>query len=303
MELRQLAHFIAVAEDGSFTGAARRSNIVQSGISASIAALEREIGVTLFRRTKHRVELTGAGRALLVEARRALAAAAAGRAAARAADTTITGELRIGAARATPKRVQLPRLIRELKTTNPGVDLYVRERRRVDCSDLRSGELDLVIGPSPNVSGVTSILLESSPMMLAVPDSHPLASRPSVRLSDAADEQFIDLPKSWVTHRLAQRALSDAGIERRRIVEVSSVDFVLLLIADGIGISLLPEIVADYAHGVRFVPLSTPVGAWECFVSFLGDEPATPVAKAFLDLLQINKDVRWGATHQPHGRM
>src|SRR5919206_91938 len=78
VELRQLEHFVAAAEERHFTRAARRLHIVQSGLSASIRALERELGAPLFVRSTRRVELTPAGRALLPEARRALAAAAAG---------------------------------------------------------------------------------------------------------------------------------------------------------------------------------------------------------------------------------
>ena len=61
MELRQLDHFVAIAEDGSFTKAARRLNYVQSALSVSIQALERELRVRLIDRTTHRVTLTRAG--------------------------------------------------------------------------------------------------------------------------------------------------------------------------------------------------------------------------------------------------
>lgn len=295
MDLRQLSHFVAVAEDGSFTRAARRSNIVQSGISASIAALERELGVTLFQRTKHRAELTASGRALLAEARRALAAVAAGRVAALAANSAVAGQLRISVARITPKRVQLPRVIHEFRTANPQVDLIITERMAPEFEDLRSGTVDLVIAPSPGPApGVTSIPLSTSQFMLAVADSHPLAARRSVRLSTLADEQFIDLPPGWITRRLSDRALADAGIPRRRIIEVNSIDFALLLIAERTGIMLLPEISADYAEGVTFVPLAAPLGVWEFFVSFLGDEPPTPVAGAFLSLLRSGPAERRG---------
>src|SRR5579872_851520 len=75
MELRHLEHFVAAAEEGHFTRAARRANIVQSGLSLSIRALEAELGVRLFTRTARGVVLTPAGRALLPEARRVMAAA------------------------------------------------------------------------------------------------------------------------------------------------------------------------------------------------------------------------------------
>jgi DNA-binding transcriptional LysR family regulator len=86
--------------------------------------------------------------------------------------------------------------------------------------------------------------------------------------------------------RIADRALADSGIERRGIMEVSSVDFALLLVAENAGVSLLPEIMADYANGVTFVPLASPISAWEFFMSFVGDEPQAPAAKAFFAVLQ-----------------
>src|ERR671936_574108 len=79
MELRHLATFVAVAEEGGFTRAADRLHVVQSAASAGVRTLERELGATLFDRTTHQVTLTDAGRALLPEARAALAAARAAR--------------------------------------------------------------------------------------------------------------------------------------------------------------------------------------------------------------------------------
>src|SRR5262249_58651076 len=79
MELRQLEHFLAVAQEGHFTRAASRCRMSQSALSASIRSLERELDSRLFVRTTRKVELTEAGRVLLAEARRTLAAAASAR--------------------------------------------------------------------------------------------------------------------------------------------------------------------------------------------------------------------------------
>src|SRR5581483_9448598 len=96
MELRRIEHFVAVAEERHFTRAARRAHIVQSGLSASIKALERDLGTPLLVRSTRRVELTAAGEAFLVEARRVLAAVAAAREAVAAVQGLLRGTLAVG---------------------------------------------------------------------------------------------------------------------------------------------------------------------------------------------------------------
>src|ERR1700739_2530235 len=79
MELRQLATFVAVAEEGSFTRAADRLHVVQSAVSAGVRKLEDELATSLCDRSTHHVKLTDSGRALLPAARATLAAAQAAR--------------------------------------------------------------------------------------------------------------------------------------------------------------------------------------------------------------------------------
>src|SRR3954452_22066507 len=119
MELRHLATFAAVAEEGSFTRAAGRLHVVQSAVSSGVRALERELGATLFDRTTHRVQLSEAGRALLPEARRTLAPAAP----ALAADDHLLGGLR-GTVRLgmmlSQRAVSVRRLVSALRAEHPG---------------------------------------------------------------------------------------------------------------------------------------------------------------------------------------
>ena len=96
MELRQLEHFVAIAEEGSFTRAAHRVHIVQSGLSVSVQALEKELNTQLFERTTHHVALTDAGRAMLPHALQTLESAAAHTAAVVDASEGLRGTLRLG---------------------------------------------------------------------------------------------------------------------------------------------------------------------------------------------------------------
>uniref|UniRef100_UPI000A96BAE7 LysR family transcriptional regulator n=1 Tax=Streptomyces prasinopilosus TaxID=67344 RepID=UPI000A96BAE7 len=96
MELRHLQHFVAVAKDRHFTRAAERLLVSQSGLSASIRSLERELRTPLFVRTTRRVTLTEAGRALLVEAERILAQVRAAHEAVAAVQGVLRGTLALG---------------------------------------------------------------------------------------------------------------------------------------------------------------------------------------------------------------
>jgi DNA-binding transcriptional LysR family regulator len=285
VDLRQLQHFVAVAEDGSFTRAARRMNIVQSGISASIGGLERELGISLFSRSKQQVELTAAGRALLVEARRALSAVNAGRAAALAANESLTGRLSIGIARAVPRQLQLARVLQQFHLANPGVSISVIEAPTPAFDALRVGEIDFAIGAGHAPGGVTSVTLMQCMIVLACAKSHPLASRRSIGLRALDGESFIDLPRQWATQVFVARALADAGMKHRAEFEVSSLPLLLQLVEEGAGVALVPDMLAELPSNVAFVPLRPAIGPWELTVSFAGAQPKTPVAAAFLTLL------------------
>src|SRR3954464_1296339 len=96
MELRQMAVVVAVAGEGGCSAAARLLHVVQSAVSGTVRALERELGARLFQRTTHRVSLTPAGRAFLSSARTALQAAEEARAAVAQAQVELGGEITVG---------------------------------------------------------------------------------------------------------------------------------------------------------------------------------------------------------------
>ena len=285
MEFRQLSHFVAVAEEHSFTRAARRVNIVQSGISASIAALERELGVALFHRSKRRVELTEPGKALLGEARRALAALAAARSVVTSGGS-LTGSLVIGVVPTLPLGLPIPAALRRFRAEHPYVAIRIREYTVPTHAAVRDGEVEVAIGPGHGPPGVTSVPLQSYPLVVACPPRHRFAGRRSLSISALANEPLIEPPATWVTRRLADRAFVDAGIERRTAFEVDEVMLILRLVQEGLGIAILPGVVKQFNTSVRLVPLRPRIGAWDVTVSFLGHEPRTPAARAFYGMLR-----------------
>jgi DNA-binding transcriptional LysR family regulator len=258
---------------------------VQSGISSSIAGLERELGVSLFARSKHHIELTPSGRALLVEARRALAAVTAARAAAVAANESLTGVLNIGIARAIPRRIQLARILHEFHVANPGVTLTVNESLAPAFDDLRTGTIDLAIGPGHGPTGVTSMALTECWILLACAKLHPLARRRSVSLRSLEGERFVDFPNRWTTSVLVERAFADAGMEHVSAFEVNTLALMLQLVEEGTAVALVPDMLAEMTSNVAFVPVRPTIGPWELTVSFLGAQPKNAPATAFLQML------------------
>src|SRR5262245_26229448 len=203
MELRHLATFAAVAEEGSFTRAAGRLHVVQSAVSANVRALERELGVTLFDRSTHRVTLSEAGRVLLPEARRTLAAAAAARDAVDQLRGGLRGTVRLGMMLA-PRQagISVPRILAALRDEDPGIEVALEiAASTVNADRGRRGRLDLAFvglpaGAVPELA-LTPILTEE--MQLVVPPGHPLAGRGSVALDELGGETFVDGPPEWGT--------------------------------------------------------------------------------------------------------
>src|SRR6201997_4825603 len=127
MELRQLATFVALAEEGSFTRAADRLHVVQSAVSAGVRNLEKELGAMLFDRSTHSVKLTDAGRALLPEARATLAAAQAARDAVDEARGGLRGKVVLGPMHAQGMRaIDFAGVLAAFRAEHPGVELAIR---------------------------------------------------------------------------------------------------------------------------------------------------------------------------------
>src|SRR5215468_4832230 len=145
MELRQLEYFVAVAEEQNFTRAAQRVRISQSGVSAQIRQLERELGAELLDRSARSATLTAAGRAALDHARSALAAAAAVSQAVGEVADVIRGRLSIGmvvGCTVTP----LFDALAQFHRAHPGVEISLLEGvsdRLVE--QVRSGAIDLAL--------------------------------------------------------------------------------------------------------------------------------------------------------------
>ena len=284
MELRQLEHFIAVAEVRHFTRAAERVSIVQSGLSASIRALEAELGADLFVRSTRRVSLTAAGQALLPEARRALAASRAGRDAVLAVEGLERGELSVGMSQVLPPSVDLPAIIAEFQATYPGIELRLWQAGPAAQFDaLREGRVDLSFIPlidSPE-AGLEVTPLHTDRLVFACALDHHLASRRRIHLRDITQLPFVDLPPEWTVRQLVDRAFAAAALQRRGAIEVNDVNTCLELVRRGVGVTILPESAQARTEAVAFRPLARRL-LWNLVVARTAGGPGNPAARELL---------------------
>jgi DNA-binding transcriptional LysR family regulator len=187
---RLLRSFVALADELHFGRAAERLHVAQPALSQQIARLERQVGVTLFARTRRTVELTEAGTAMLAPARTAVQAAHAADEVARAHARGERGELRLGLSPGVHYLAQ--GLLADFGRARPGV----RVRAQQDgtgalARQVASGDLELALGCCAQpVQGVLVERLHDEPIVVAVAISHPLAQRAVVALEDLADEPF-----------------------------------------------------------------------------------------------------------------
>jgi DNA-binding transcriptional LysR family regulator len=289
MTLRHLNHFVAVAEEGSFTRASDRLGVVQSAVSATVRSLERELGVELFERSTQHVALSDAGTVLLPEARNTLAAAAAARDAIAELRGGLRGTLTIGTMQAL-KAVDLPSLLVAFNREHPHVDLRVLHAKggSVELAErLRHGELDVAFLslPERRPPGIEATVLAEESIALACRPDHPLSSRTAVDLADLADETFIDSPAGWGTRIANDAAFARAGVRRAVMLEVDDVPDLLAMVRAGLGVALFPPSLAGAGDGIELVPIRRYAPTFEISVATPTLRRPSAAARAFLAVI------------------
>ncbi len=260
MELRQLRYFIAVAEELSFTRAARRLHLSQPPLSQQIQQLERELGARLLSRTTRRVELTAAGIAFLDGARRTVFESERAGELARRADRGEVETLRVGFTDAASMSV-LPEGIVRFKREFPEVHLDLRETDGAasPVEAVGNGTLDVVIVRGPlEASGIAVKVLLDDPFDVAMHGGHPLARRARVSVPEIALYPLVLFPRrlSPAYHDRITSIFSAIGVTVDIAFEVEKYQTVLALVAAGMGISIVPRSNRRLAFGgVIFRPL------------------------------------------------
>ena len=243
MDLRHMEAFLAVAEEQSFTRAAQRLHQVQSGVSATVRALERDLGADLFVRSSRSVELSEAGVAFLPAVQDALAAAQAARDAVVGVTGKLGGTVRIAIATAIDI-VDFPRLLGKFHQAHPGVTLTVISTTRGNdgvMAALAEREIDLaLLTPTTWPSTVAVHEIARAPVSVVLPVGHPLCGRVRISLAELAGADFVDLPAGYGGRIINDAAFSAAAVRRRVALEVVDLRSASEYVREGLGIGVFP---------------------------------------------------------------
>jgi DNA-binding transcriptional LysR family regulator len=240
--LRQIAYFLAVTDEGSFTLAARRLRIAQPSLSQQLQALERDLGADLPERTPRGVRLTPEGREFLPEARAMLAAAERGRLAVRQTAGLEAGELEIATVRSLAVGV-LPGLIGEFRSRHPGVRIWLREFiHRDELNDaVMAGLSDLAVGPRPTSWAGPVLGLGWEEFVVILPPGDPAGEDPtSLNLRRLSDREWILYQPGHGLDDVVLFACAQAGFTPRPAMRTGQAEAAVRLAASGLGVAMVP---------------------------------------------------------------
>jgi LysR family transcriptional regulator, hydrogen peroxide-inducible genes activator len=287
MELRHLRFAVELGRMKHFTHAAERLGVAQPALSQVIAALERELGVTLFVRSSRKVEPTHAGASFLERAARILsdiddlndtmrehAASIRGR-------VTLSTMIFFGASR-------FPAAIKAFSELYPGIEI-VFTRSNDSLDDVRSGKIDAAmlnkwtVLENPEFEFVD---VDSDEIALALPPNHPAARKRKVAFKDLGDEPFVGYEPGSTLHNVLDALGRRAGFTPRTMIRSSNIALVRAMVSEGVGLSIGPKTYWE-SPGLEVVvrPLE-PLITIDVSIAIGPSAENSPAARAFVNFLR-----------------
>ena len=263
MELRQVEHVLAVADTGGFTAAADEVHLTQPALSQSIAALERDLGVTLFHRLGRRVALTPAGEAFVGPARQLLRAAQTARSAAGEVAEVRAGHVDVVSLR-TLAVDPLVDVVGRFRAAHSGVAVRVtaQDDRSALFAQVRRGDAELGLAEvGGEVPGLAVRPVATQEVLLVAPPGTRLARSRRVPVARLGALDLVTSPVGTSTRAVLDDACADAGVEPRVVVETAHRDTLGPLVVAGAGSALLaaPQARQAEADGAVVARLDPPL--------------------------------------------
>jgi DNA-binding transcriptional LysR family regulator len=262
IELRLWRQFLALAEELHFGRAAARLHMTQPPLTQAIANLEQSLGVRLFDRTKRSVQLTPAGEALVPEARDLVARALALPAHARAAANGEAGRLRLAFV-STVGFGLLPQWVQAFRALYPQVEFELIEATGdVQLLAIERGDIDagfMLHSPGFAPEGLQHLRITREPLVVALPEQHPLAHPRSLSFTAVLEELLVIFPRRILPslHDAIFGMYHAAGRAPRIAQEAIQMQTIVNLVSAGLGLAWVPDSVRQFQRpGVVYRPIS-----------------------------------------------
>ncbi len=291
MNLKQLEYFVSVAENLNFTKAAKKCFISQTAMTLQIKALEENLGVSLFIRDKHHVEMTPAGKVYLNEVKEILNRSEEAVKLARSAAEGFFGSISIGFIRGY-EQSPFSETIRRFHESYPNVSItMLRDNMSALYTALEDGVCDIAFNLSPYVQSYPNLrhrFLRTYPIMAVLYPGHPLAERKYLHYRDLKEEDFIIMqPKGRADEEAEEVVIcfNRGGFVPRIRYREREVQTLLFMVSAGMGISILPEYTVRFfvdAKNLSVVPLLKENGEEETLnfeASWRGDNHNPAIEK------------------------
>ncbi|XDB00110.1 LysR family transcriptional regulator [Sulfitobacter sp. LCG007] len=296
--IRQLQFFLAVAEQGSVSGAAKIMSISQSSVTEALKALEADLGVELFLRRARGLEITQSGHQFLRHARKILEDVSAARSIFDPARSALTGKLSLGVTSLVAGYV-LSEILSRFRRANPRVEISAIEDNGEYLEHLLiGGELDvavLVTSSLHNRSALQVETLDVSPFRLWLPLGHELADREAITLDDVAREPLIMLSVDEIETGTAA-LMASLGARPEIAFRTRSVEAVRSLVATGAGVALLPNLVyrpwSLEGDRIEIRDVSGDLPAVSVGLAWRRGAPLSPIGSGFVRSAQTALSIR-----------
>ncbi|BAQ10681.1 transcriptional regulator [Bacillus sp. OxB-1] len=286
MDLRQLTYFVTVVEQMSFSKAAQKLHISQPSLSNAIKNLEEEVGFRILERSTRNLDLTESGKILYKRALRILLEMKIVEKEMQEVRLTGNGELRIGMIESV--KHWIPKVIRQYENEFPGMQLLLKEELSGEDvkRSLRQYETHAVItNQLIDEPDILTYPLYKEALVLVLHETHPLASKKSIRLQDLQQEPFIITSEGFQTRKDVLAAFASENLDVHIKYEVERFETALSLIHENLGVSIIPENYLADRDGTHLLhqvisspPLSRPV-----YLTYMKNRYMAPAIRSFLD--------------------
>lgn len=290
MELRQIEYFIEVAKREHMTEAAASLHVAQSAVSRQIFNLEAELGVDLFFREGRKIKLTPMGKTFLDYMEQVLGVIdQAKREVAESLDPE-KGTIRIGFPSSLAANV-LPNVISAFRREYPDVRFILKQGSYSFLIDsVINGEINMaLVGPTPPSSKkIKSEIFFIEELVALVSETHRLAQKPSLKLSELQHDAFIVYPDGFILRELVINACKEQGFEPKVAFEGEDSDAIKGLVAAGLGVTLIPEItlVDSLPRSTVKLPIKEPRVTRSVGIIIPTERKLMPTEQLFYDFMK-----------------